>query len=220
MSRITALRAAIGCLVIALIGFLTVSIIDSIQDRDRQIREIRTEMVASHQQAEKLTKEKLALTQQKAETETKLTAEQLRAQELEAKLKAEQEAKAAAEAKLRKATATTIPRASRSSSERSPVTAAPSSVPHSPATGGGAKAYIYNKESTNNPCAYNPGKSDCGYAGEAACGLGGAKPCSKMRDHCSMSDYACQDGWFTRYMEGRYGTWDKALAFHKRNNWW
>lgn len=92
----------------------------------------------------------------------------------------------------------------------------------SPTSNNSAKAYIYRKESTNNPCAYYPSKSDCNYAGEAACGLGGAKPCSKMRNECgpSLDNYACQDRWFDRYAVARYGSWERAEAFHKANGWW
>ena len=74
----------------------------------------------------------------------------------------------------------------------------------------GAKAFIYEHESGNNPGAIN--------ASSGACGLGQALPCSKMP--CSLSDYACQDNFFTQYMQSRYGTWENAVAFWQSHRWW
>lgn len=72
-----------------------------------------------------------------------------------------------------------------------------------------AKAFIYQKESGNNPAAIN----------SIGCrGLGQACPGSKLP--CSDSDYACQDAWFTNYMLQRYGSWEKAYQFWIANNWW
>jgi len=73
-----------------------------------------------------------------------------------------------------------------------------------------AKAYIYMHESGNNPSAINKGSG--------ACGIGQALPCSKM--DCELGDYACQDAWFTDYMEHRYGSWAKAKEFWVANRWW
>ena len=72
------------------------------------------------------------------------------------------------------------------------------------------KMFIYLKESGNNPGAINKSSG--------ACGLGQALPCSKMP--CSLSDYACQDSFFTKYMEARYGTWGNAKAFWLEHKWW
>jgi hypothetical protein len=73
-----------------------------------------------------------------------------------------------------------------------------------------AKAFIYSHESGNNPASVN--------ASSGACGLGQALPCSKMP--CSLSDYACQDNFFTQYCLSRYGTWDAAMAFWQAHSWW
>jgi hypothetical protein len=72
------------------------------------------------------------------------------------------------------------------------------------------KQWIYNEESGNNPEAINR------YSG--ACGLGQALPCSKMP--CSLSDYTCQDNYFTSYMLSRYGSWQAAYEYHIRVGWW
>lgn len=66
---------------------------------------------------------------------------------------------------------------------------------------GSAKAFIYCKESTNNPAAVNAG---------GCRGLGQACPGSKLP--CGSHDYACQDNWFTNYMLERYGSWEAAKA--------
>ena len=73
-----------------------------------------------------------------------------------------------------------------------------------------AKACIYKKESGNNPGAINKGSG--------ACGIGQAWPCSKMK--CSLSDYACQDAFFTNYAVTRYGSWEKAWEFWQKYSWW
>lgn len=73
-----------------------------------------------------------------------------------------------------------------------------------------AKMFIYMRESGNNPAAVNPSSGSCG--------LGQALPCSKMP--CSLSDYACQDNFFTQYMLSRYGTWETAEAWWLVHRWW
>lgn len=83
-------------------------------------------------------------------------------------------------------------------------------APTAQAATGDAKAFIYAKESGNNPGAIN--------RSSGACGLGQALPCSKMP--CSLSDYACQDTFFTQYMLDRYGTWENARAFWNLHRWW
>lgn len=79
-----------------------------------------------------------------------------------------------------------------------------------PVSENAAKAFIYSHESGNNPGAIN--------SSSGACGLGQALPCSKMP--CSLSDYACQDAFFTQYIKSRYGTWANARAFWIANQWW
>lgn len=73
-----------------------------------------------------------------------------------------------------------------------------------------AKAFIYAHESGNNPAAIN--------ASSGACGLGQALPCSKLP--CTLTDYACQDAWFTNYALQRYGSWAAAYAFWVAHSWW
>ena len=89
--------------------------------------------------------------------------------------------------------------------KKSVVSAVPQKV-----SGGSAKAFIYQHESGNNPSATN--------SSSGACGLGQALPCSKMP--CSLSDYACQDNFFTAYMLERYGSWENAKTFWIMHNWW
>lgn len=81
---------------------------------------------------------------------------------------------------------------------------------------------LIKRESHCNPCAYNPGQSDCNYKGNAACGIPQALPCSKLRDvaGCSMTDAVCQLRWMANYVGSRYGSWDNAIAFHNANGWY
>lgn len=86
-------------------------------------------------------------------------------------------------------------------------------------SGNSAKAWIYEHESGNIPCKINGGAVDCSYQGGLACGLGQALPCSKLTSVCSLSNYACQDEWFTQYM-ARYGSWEAAKSFWLANHYW
>jgi len=71
-----------------------------------------------------------------------------------------------------------------------------------------AKAFIYEHESGNRTTAVN----------SIGCrGLGQACPGSKLP--CG-DDYACQDAWFTNYMQQRYGSWENAYIFWVNNHWW
>ncbi len=73
-----------------------------------------------------------------------------------------------------------------------------------------AKAYIYQHESGNNPASVN--------RSSGACGLGQAWPCSKLP--CSLSDYVCEDNWFTNYMLERYGSWEIAYQYWLGHSNW
>lgn len=65
-----------------------------------------------------------------------------------------------------------------------------------------AKAFIYFKESGNNPLAKN----------SIGCfGLG--QDCNNIVEQQCGGDYNCQDQFFTQYMQRRYGTWQAAKTF-------
>lgn len=79
-----------------------------------------------------------------------------------------------------------------------------------PAVGGSdAKAFIYARESGNNPNATSP--NGCYGLGQDCNGV--------LRSQCG-ADYACQDAYFDRYAANRYGGWDGAKAFWNANGWW
>ncbi len=82
------------------------------------------------------------------------------------------------------------------------------------------KAYIYEHESGNVACKINGGAVDCAYQGHAACGIGQAYPCDKLRDDCALSDWACQDRWFDGYAIGTYGSWEAAYNHWLANSSW
>jgi len=65
---------------------------------------------------------------------------------------------------------------------------------------------LYSRESSLNPLAVN----DNG----GACGLWQAYPCSKLTVKCALSDVDCQLQTGKEYIQNRYGSVTKALAFH------
>lgn len=83
-----------------------------------------------------------------------------------------------------------------------------------------AKLFIYLHESGNVPCKINGGAIDCNYNGNRACGIGQALPCQKLTAVCPLTDYACQDGFFTQYAIARYGSWVGAYNFWQQHHWW
>lgn len=101
--------------------------------------------------------------------------------------------------------------------QASPLTASTSSplqvspAPSSPEPSNYYKSWIYNEESGNDPTRYNT---------EGCLGLGQACPASKLLIVCPTMDYACEDAWFTNYMEQRYTTWYNAYIWHINHGWW
>ena len=75
---------------------------------------------------------------------------------------------------------------------------------------GKAGAQLVFKESGFHPTIIN--------SSSGACGLFQSYPCSKM--NCELSDIDCQLDWGENYIKNRYGTPEKALEFHKVNNWY
>lgn len=78
-----------------------------------------------------------------------------------------------------------------------------------PVDSNSAKAFIYARESGNNPNATNP--NGCYGLGQDCNGV--------VRNQCG-ADYACQDAYFTAYAMRRYGSWENALAFWQTHHWW
>lgn len=78
-----------------------------------------------------------------------------------------------------------------------------------PVSANAAKAFIYARESGNNPNATNP--NGCYGLGQDCNGV--------LRTMCG-ADYACQDAFFDRYAAARYGSWEAAYAFWQANHWW
>ena len=78
-----------------------------------------------------------------------------------------------------------------------------------PVSSNAAKAFIYAKESGNNPNATNA--SGCYGIGQDCNGV--------LRSLCG-ANYDCQDEFFTNYAMRRYGSWENALAFWQSHHWW
>lgn len=67
---------------------------------------------------------------------------------------------------------------------------------------------LIRRESGCNPNAVNPSSG--------ACGIPQALPCSKL----GTSDPVQQLAWMNNYVSQRYGSWEAALSFHDRNNYY
>lgn len=95
-----------------------------------------------------------------------------------------------------------------SSTRTSTASSSASSVSY-PVDSNAAKAYIYSRESGNNPNATS--SNGCYGLGQDCNGV--------VRIQCG-ADYACQDAYFTAYAMRRYGSWENALAFWQSHHWW
>ncbi len=69
-------------------------------------------------------------------------------------------------------------------------------------------AYIYQHESGCRTNAIGP---------NGPCGLGQALPCSKLP--CSLSDWTCQNNWFTQYCLSTYGSTYNCYIFWVNHHW-
>jgi len=79
-------------------------------------------------------------------------------------------------------------------------------------TGNPDADFIYMKESGCNPSSVN--SIGCRGIGQD-CNGNLAKACPNWQ-----TDLSCQDQFFTRYMQSRYGTWNNAVAFWESHHWW
>jgi len=78
--------------------------------------------------------------------------------------------------------------------------------------------FLVSRESGWNPCAYNPGKSDCTINPKTACGLVQQNPCGKIPGH--WTDPVAALKWQYTYVNNRYGSYAKAVGHHRINNWY
>lgn len=80
--------------------------------------------------------------------------------------------------------------------------------------------YIVSKESGWNPCAYNPGQSDCNANPTSACGLAQSLPCGKQSVYGHWTDPVANLKWQYDYIKGRYGSYKQAYEFWSINHWY
>ena len=73
--------------------------------------------------------------------------------------------------------------------------------------------YIYMHESGCRLTAVNP---------IGACGIGQSLPCSKLSSSCPdwQTNYACQNAWFTDYVNRSYGGWLGAYNHWLQFSWY
>jgi resuscitation-promoting factor RpfB len=79
---------------------------------------------------------------------------------------------------------------------------------------------IVSRESGWNPCAYNPGRSDCSANPSSACGLAQSLPCGKQAKYGHWTDPVANLKWQYEYVTGRYGGYPQAVAFWNANHWY
>lgn len=79
---------------------------------------------------------------------------------------------------------------------------------------------IVSRESGWNPCAYNPGKSDCYANPKSACGLAQSLPCGKQSKYGHWTDPVANLKWQYEYVTSRYGGYAQAVAFWNKNHWY
>lgn len=70
--------------------------------------------------------------------------------------------------------------------------------------------YIVSRESGWDPCAYNPGLSDCNANPTSACGLAQSYPCGKVPGH--WTDPVANLKWQYNYVKARYGGYAQAVS--------
>jgi len=85
-----------------------------------------------------------------------------------------------------------------------------------------ANVLIGKENASWDPCKMNGGAVDCTYTGDRAYGIPQALPGSKMASAGSdwQTNPITQLKWMKSYVEGRYGSFEAAVAFHQRNNWY
>lgn len=71
---------------------------------------------------------------------------------------------------------------------------------------------LLDRESNCDPTVWN-------YAGSGACGIPQSLPCSKMPQGINTPPPQ-QIKWMHDYVMARYGSWQAAVAFHDRMNWY
>lgn len=72
--------------------------------------------------------------------------------------------------------------------------------------------WLISKESGCNPGAVNKRSG--------ACGIPQALPCSKLPCPLDATGAVCQLNWMNSYVNGRYGGWAGARAFHAQRGWY
>ena len=222
----------IGVTILAL--FIGLGIYSIVEAKDEtRLREIQIKSMNSEKQKlesdlrsldvrfDKLESDKNATEQQKQELQKQIEEKDRQLQEKEAQLQAK------AEAKRKLAEAATL------STGSTVAAAAPShrSVPSGskydwmrqagiPESDWPAVDSIVSRESGWDPCAYNPGMSDCSANPSSACGLAQSLPCGKQSSYGHWTDPVANLKWQHQYVNERYGGYWGAYNFWNANHWY
>lgn len=135
---------------------------------------------------------------------------------LEAQLQAKAELKAS-QSKVYAAVAPTVPFTARTITGDKQTWLRASGIPESD---WGYVDSIVSRESGWNPCAYNPGRSDCNANPTSACGLAQSLPCGKQSVYGHWTDPVANLKWQYDYVKNRYGGYAQAVAFWNANHWY
>tara|TARA_B100001245_G_C22894477_1_gene431583 strand:- start:6440 stop:7102 length:663 start_codon:yes stop_codon:yes gene_type:complete len=176
---------------------------EKLKDVNQEVKKLKTQSSQDKEKRKKLEKEK-------AELERQLQAK------AEAKAKLARAAEAAASAVTsNKASAAPIPTIQITGNKQSWLVA--SGIPEHE---WGYVDAIVSRESGWDPCAYNPGQSDCNASPTSACGLAQSLPCGKQSVYGHWTNPVANLKWMNDYVNGRYGGWAQAVAFWSANRWY
>lgn len=185
--------------------------------------ETRDTLRSTESTLESLSQEKLKL--ESSLKEERLTADEIKKENeslkvnLQAKKDAEAKELALAAEKIEQAKApepiATVARAAISGDKQSWLAA--SGIPEAE---WGYVDSIVSRESGWDPCAYNPGRSDCNASPTSACGLAQSLPCGKQASFGHWTDPVANLKWQHQYVKDRYGGYAQAVAFWNVNHWY
>lgn len=196
------LAIAFAIVLVAIVAYIKVQPYTLDAKRERQLESTQYQLQTTKQQLE----------QKQIESQQQYDEQQKQLQEVQKKLE-ETEKALQAKRSTPKVYAAEKPKYTPSGNKEQWMTAA-----GIPADQWWAVDYIVSRESGWNPCAYNPGRSDCNAQPTTACGLAQALPCSKLGPNWTDPVHALK--WQYNYVTQRYGGYPQAVDFWKINHWY
>lgn len=180
-----------------------------LKDVNLQVEQLKTQSSKDKEKQEQFKKQLEQKEKEKKELEAKLQAK------IEAKAKLALAAEKASNTLTGSTTVSAAPQRAITGNKQSWLAA--SGIPQSE---WGYVDQIVSRESGWNPCAYNPGQSDCNANPSSACGLAQSLPCGKQSKYGHWTDPVANLKWQYEYVKGRYGGYAQAVAFWNANHWY